>query len=58
MDFDLIVFDDDEFECMDISDYGDVQIWTKKRVWFLLRKETAGMEKLIYVDRHPPQNVA
>lgn len=45
-------YDNDEFEAMAISDYGDVCIWTKKKVWFLLRRGEM-MEKMMFVQRHP-----
>lgn len=48
----IILFDDDEFEAIGITDYGDVCIWTKKRVWTLFRR-ISGMEKMTYVPRHP-----
>src|SRR5262245_37312991 len=50
-----IVRGDDVFECMEVDDFGNVCIWTQQKVWFLLRKETANLEKLIFVPRHPPQ---
>lgn len=55
---DQIVWEGDIFECMEVDDYGNVCIWTQLRVWVLLRKETANLEKLIYVPRHPPENAA
>lgn len=36
---------------MEITDYGDVCIWTNKKVWFLHRDR--GLEKLFFVHRHP-----
>lgn len=47
----LILFDDDEFEEMLISDYGQVIIWTRKRVWSL--QDQGYREKLIFLPRHP-----
>lgn len=47
-----ILFDDDEFEAMEINDYGEVFIWTKRRVWKLFRLYE--YEKLIFFPRHPP----
>jgi hypothetical protein len=41
---------------MEVTDYGDVLIWTRQKVWLLLRRDTAKMEKLIYVPRHPPKD--
>lgn len=46
-----ILFDEDEFEAMEINKGGAVTIWTKKRVWTLHRDR--GLEKLFYVPRHP-----
>lgn len=48
---DQIIFDDDLFEAMLISDYGEVFIWTHKRVWTLYRR-LDGVEKLIYLPRN------
>jgi hypothetical protein len=42
----------DKFEAMDVSDLGDVTIWTTTKVW-CIRKET-GLENLIYLPRNPP----
>lgn len=58
IDLDLIVYDGDVFESMEVDDYGNVYIWTRQKVWVLLRKETANLEKLIYVPRYPPGNRA
>src|SRR5262245_32361857 len=44
--------DADQFEAMEVTDYGDVAVWTRRRVWCLRRE--AGLEKLIYLPRHPP----
>jgi hypothetical protein len=55
IDLGIIVYDGDDFESMEVNDYGDVLVWTRQKVWLLLRKNTAGMEKLIYVPRHPPK---
>src|SRR5258707_962514 len=54
IDLAMIVSDGDVFESMEVTDYGDVLIWTRQKVWLLLRMNTSGMEKLIYVPRHPP----
>jgi hypothetical protein len=48
---DHIFFDDDEFEEMLISDYGQVIVWTKKRVWTL--QDQGHREKLVFLPRHP-----
>jgi len=49
-----VVVKDDVFECMEIDDLGYVTIWTKDRVWFLVREGNGGLiEKLRYVQRHP-----
>jgi exosome complex RNA-binding protein Rrp42 (RNase PH superfamily) len=48
---DQIIIDDDEFEEMQISNYGHVIIWTKKRVWYL--QNQGNKEKLIFISRHP-----
>ena len=51
----LIVQYGDAFECMEIDDFGLVTIWTSQKVWFLVRDGLAGgIEKLRYVQRHPP----
>ena len=55
IDLGMIVYDGDVFERMEVTDQGDVLIWTHEKVWMLLRKNTAGIEKLIYVPRHPPE---
>jgi hypothetical protein len=53
-----IIFDpsDDSFEVILFGDYGEVTIWTKKKVW-CIRKEN-GREKLIFLPRNPPENLA
>lgn len=51
----MVIFDDDVFECMEVTDYGDVMIWTRDKVWILLRKNTNEIEKLMYLQRHPPK---
>jgi hypothetical protein len=56
IDLGMIVYDGDVFERMEVTEYGDVLVWTRQKVWLLLRKNTAGMEKLIYVPRHPPKD--
>lgn len=44
----------DEFECMEITDLGDVTVWTRDKVWFLVREGTGQqIEKLRYIPRHP-----
>lgn len=48
---DLLVRPGDEFEAMRVSELGDVEVWTRKKVWALLRKH--GMEKLFFVSRQP-----
>ena len=47
----FIFFEDDEFEAMEITDYGHVFIWTDKKVWTL--HNAGGLERLLYVPRHP-----
>ena len=47
----IILFDDDKFEAMEINTGGGVVIWTQKRVWCLQNQGTR--EKLIYLPRHP-----
>ena len=54
IDLGVVLSDDDAFECMEVTDYGDVTIWTRDKVWHLLRKNTNHMEKLLYLHRHPP----
>jgi hypothetical protein len=54
----MVIRGDDVFERMSISDYGDVCIWTRDKVWVLLRRGSGGMEKLMYVLRHPPKDDA
>ena len=52
----FVVSCDDEFECLEIDDFGHVTIWTRKKVWLLTRTgHQSGIEKLIYVPRHPPK---
>ncbi len=45
--------DDDELEAMEVTEYGGVTIWTRRRVWFV-RSEASRLETLKYVPRHPP----
>ena len=47
-----IVDKDDDFEQMAVGEYGDVTIWTRDKVWCVRRAH--GMEKLMYLPRHPP----
>jgi len=55
--FSLIVSEGDEFDCMEVTDYGHVHIWTRDKVWFLTREgNNFQIEKLRYVPRHPPQS--
>ena len=50
-----ILWDDDEFEAMEIDDLGHVLIWTRDRVWFFARQGKEGtVEKLIFLQRNPP----
>jgi hypothetical protein len=47
----------DTFECMEVSDYGHVYIWTRQKVWFIVHEGIEGrVEKLKYVPRHPPES--
>lgn len=48
---DIVLFDDDRFEAMEINSGGGVVIWTRKRVWILQNQENR--EKMIYLPRHP-----
>lgn len=48
---DFIIFDNDKFEVMQISDYGKIIIWTTKRVWHL--QDQGNREKLIFLPRNP-----
>jgi hypothetical protein len=43
----------DEFEAMEIDGHGNVTIWGKKYVYHLNRG--FGMEKLVFLPRHPPK---
>jgi hypothetical protein len=53
----MIVLEGDEFECMEVSDYGHVFIWTQEKVWFITREGNDWqIEKLRYVPRHPPRS--
>ena len=53
--FESAVQSDDIFEVTEISEYGHVMIWTRDKVWCLVREgNNAGMEKMRYVPRHPP----
>jgi hypothetical protein len=55
IDLGVVLYDDDAFECMEVTDYGDVTIWTRDKVWHLFRKSTNRMEKLMFLSRHPPR---
>ena len=48
---DIIEKASDLFEVMQVSDLGDILIWTTSNVW-CIRKE-GGLEKLIYLPRNP-----
>ena len=51
----MILGEDDAFECMEVDDGGYVRIWTRDKVWFLVREGINGkIEKLRYVPRNPP----
>ena len=49
-----VVDDDDDFERMAVEEFGDITIWTRDKVWCVRRAH--GMEKLMYLPRHPPRN--
>lgn len=54
----VILANDDQFEAMEIDDYGNVTIWTKQKVWELRRQygfDPKGYEKLFFSRRHPPE---
>jgi hypothetical protein len=42
----------DKFEAMEITELGDITLWTTSKVW-CIRKEPR-LEKLIYLLRNPP----
>ena len=49
-----VIIEDDQFEAMEIDDYGQVCVWTRDRVWALFRVgNEGGIEKLQYLPRHP-----
>lgn len=48
----ILIDDDDVFEAMELSEFGDVLIWTKKSVWTIRRE--GNWEKLLFVPRNPP----
>lgn len=52
-----VVTGDDQFEAIEITNYGDVTIWTKQKVWRLhkLRGYECLYEKLLFSPRHPPE---
>ncbi len=49
-------FSNDELEAMEITRYGAVTIGTMQRVWFVTN-EAGRIEKLRYVERHPPSDI-
>jgi hypothetical protein len=49
---DLSFSGNDVFEAMEITPSGGVHVWTRERVWTVFQKY--GMEKLLFVPRHPP----
>ena len=53
----ILFYDDDVFECMEVTDYGDVTVWTRDKVWHLFRRNTGNMEKLMFLRRHPPKHL-
>jgi len=53
----LVVWAGDEFECMEITDFGHVFIWTREKVWFItVEGNRRQIEKLRYVPRNPGQS--
>ena len=50
----IVVDEDDDFEQMAVGEFGDITIWTRDKVGCIRRSH--GLEKLIYVPRHPPSN--
>jgi len=53
----MIVSEGDKFDCMEVTDHGHVNIWTRDKVWFLTREGNDWrIEKLRYVPRHPPKS--
>jgi hypothetical protein len=49
---DKVTQPNDLFEAMEISERGDVMIWTTKRIWYI-RRECNAKERLRFVPRHP-----
>jgi hypothetical protein len=49
----IVVDKDDAFEQMAVGEFGDITIWTRDKVWCVRRAH--GMEKLMYLPRHPPR---
>ena len=41
----------DKFEVMEITDLGNITVWTTSKVWCI--RQEAGLEKLIYLPRNP-----
>ena len=50
---DVVCVAGDEFEAMEVSDGGNVTIWTKHKVFYLNRR-CNGIEKLTSFPRNPP----
>ena len=49
-----VVAGEDEFEAMNIDQFGHVIIWTIKKVWYLNKEgENSKIEKMRYVPRNP-----
>ncbi len=50
-----VVDAEDNFERMAVGEFGDITIWTRDKVWCIRRAH--GMEKLMYLPRHPPPHM-
>ena len=50
----IVVDEDDDVEQMAVGECGDIPIWTRDQVGCMRRSH--GLEKLIYVPRHPPSH--
>ena len=49
-----LLFDSDEFEALEIGEYGWVQIWTKNKIWFLITEGNDNrIERLKFLNRNP-----
>jgi hypothetical protein len=52
----MIDREDDPFEAIEINSSGAVMIWTKNKIWQVVKNTDGTVEKLSCVPRNPPED--